>query len=101
MKDLKHIQTFEQHQEKLSDVSDSKKINEEDDFDIEELSDDNTSYLKHKYTYQIDALEKQIDRSLHDIDKDRLKQYIIDYIDNSPITIKSGGWGFYGADTNT
>lgn len=77
-----------------------KKFNEEDDFDIEELSDDNKSYLKHKYQYDIKKLEKVLDKCLHDIDKERLKDYIVDYIDNSVINQKPGGYGFHGADTD-
>jgi hypothetical protein len=75
------------------------KLNEEDDFDVEELKDDNEKYLKTKYTYQIQSLEKVLDRCLHDIDKTRLKDYINVYINKSIIKIKPSGWGFYGADT--
>ena len=74
-------------------------INEEDDFDVEELSDNNTQYLKTKHTYAINNLDKLLDRCLHDIDKEKLKNYIIEYIDSSTITTRPGGWGFYGADT--
>jgi hypothetical protein len=99
---MKHIQKFNESLE--NDYMKRFKINEEDDFDEEDEEDyydenDNSSYLKHNNTYVIMDLEKLINRCLHDIEKERLKKYIIDYIDKSTITMKPGGHGFYGADT--
>ena len=79
-----------------------KKFNKlfEDDFDVEELQGDNTQYLKTKYAHAMYNLEKIIDRCLHDIEKERLISYITEYINNSTIVKKEGGYGFYGADTD-
>lgn len=73
------------------------KVNEDDSYD--ENEDGNFSRSK-EYVYRDLKIDKFIDKCLHEVEKDDLKKYINEYIDNSPIIKSKNGWGFYGSDTN-
>lgn len=74
------------------------KVNEDDSYDENEPGTF-TRTKTNKFNGQRE-LNNIIDRCLHDNEKDELKIYINQYIDNSPIVKSKNGWGFYGATTD-
>jgi len=74
----------------IKKFKDYNKLNEDDSFNENE---DISSYIE-------SSINKLLDRCLHDVEKDTLKDYICNYIDNSDIVKSKNGWGFYGSNTN-